>query len=248
MVIDTISKDEVDALARSLLSYLSHYNQEAQVGGPGVLRVSGAGGCCSAGSGGRPRADPAGVPHSCSIRSHRCLAHRTRSSPLISSHHTTAAGGVRGRPLCLGLARPHARHRHCGLPARLHGCQRALHGRRGAHAARRQPGHHPARRPRSRHGCGLCCAALRCAVHAARPATAAAAACAAPCMRAPRLPWTCPHPTPCSTLPTTPTRQPWRTAETRMMFPRAQSASSARRKPLRRRWRSRGSRWRRART
>lgn len=32
MVIDTISKDEVDALAKSLLSYLSHYNQEQQVG------------------------------------------------------------------------------------------------------------------------------------------------------------------------------------------------------------------------
>ena len=32
MVIDTISKDEVDALAKSLLSYLSHYNQEQKVG------------------------------------------------------------------------------------------------------------------------------------------------------------------------------------------------------------------------
>lgn len=32
MVIDTISKEEVDALAKSLLSYLSHYNQEQQVG------------------------------------------------------------------------------------------------------------------------------------------------------------------------------------------------------------------------
>ena len=31
MVIDTISKGEVDGLAKSLLSYLSHYNQEAQV-------------------------------------------------------------------------------------------------------------------------------------------------------------------------------------------------------------------------
>lgn len=31
MVIDTISKPEVDALAKSLLSYLSHYNQEQQV-------------------------------------------------------------------------------------------------------------------------------------------------------------------------------------------------------------------------
>jgi hypothetical protein len=31
MVIDTISKDEVDALAKSLLSYLSHYNQEQQL-------------------------------------------------------------------------------------------------------------------------------------------------------------------------------------------------------------------------
>lgn len=35
MVIDTISKDEVDALAKSLLSYLSHYNQEHKVGGLG---------------------------------------------------------------------------------------------------------------------------------------------------------------------------------------------------------------------
>jgi hypothetical protein len=32
MVIDTISKAEVDALAKSLLSYLSHYKQEQQVG------------------------------------------------------------------------------------------------------------------------------------------------------------------------------------------------------------------------
>jgi hypothetical protein len=32
MVIDTISKSEVDALAKSLLSYLSHYKQEQQVG------------------------------------------------------------------------------------------------------------------------------------------------------------------------------------------------------------------------
>ena len=33
MVSDSIDKDEVDALARSLLSYLSHYNQEHKVGG-----------------------------------------------------------------------------------------------------------------------------------------------------------------------------------------------------------------------
>lgn len=44
MVIDTISKEEVDALAKSLLSYLSHYNQEQKVGAQhcGVNRVGGA--------------------------------------------------------------------------------------------------------------------------------------------------------------------------------------------------------------
>lgn len=47
MVIDTISKDEVDALAKSLLSYLSHYNQEQKVGWWGGLD-----GCPLAWSGG----------------------------------------------------------------------------------------------------------------------------------------------------------------------------------------------------
>ena len=46
MVIDTISKDEVDALAKSLLSYLSHYNQEHKVRWKG-----GGAGLCSAGRG-----------------------------------------------------------------------------------------------------------------------------------------------------------------------------------------------------
>lgn len=59
-----------------------------------------------------------------------------------------AAGGVWGGPLVLGLAGPHARHRHRGLPPGLHGRQRALHGRRRRHAARRLAGHHAARGPR----------------------------------------------------------------------------------------------------
>jgi hypothetical protein len=34
MVMDTISKEEVDALAKSLLSYISHYNDVQRVGPP----------------------------------------------------------------------------------------------------------------------------------------------------------------------------------------------------------------------
>lgn len=55
MVIDTISKEEVDALAKSLLSYLSHYNQEAKVGRPCVQTAVPA------------ATSPAGLPrHGCS--------------------------------------------------------------------------------------------------------------------------------------------------------------------------------------